>query len=170
MERFLSEVCTPDWNSRQDGGRPFAEAVAELSVLYPGYRQFIEAYYTHWGEMLAGAIDGTVTILEELHRQGFYLCALSNWSAETFPLARERFAFLERFQTIVLSGEEGMIKPDPAIFQVLLARIGRRAEECIFIDDVPANTQAARRLGFRAIEFRSPADLRMQLSKHGLAL
>lgn len=168
MERFLSEVCTPEWNSRQDAGRPFAEAVAELSAVHPHLRELIEAYHVRWIEMLAGPIEGTVSLLEQLHERGHYLCALSNWSTETFPLARERYPFLERFRTIVLSGEERLIKPDPAIFQVLLKRIGRRAEECLFIDDVPANARAARQLGFGAIEFTSPEDLRARLRERGV--
>lgn len=170
MERFLGEVCTPAWNLRQDAGRPFAEAVAELSALHPRYRELIEVYHTRWGEMLAGPIEGTVKILEELHKKDYYLCALSNWSAETFPFARERYRFLDRFRTIVLSGEEKLIKPDPAIFRVLLKRIGRKAQECFFIDDAPANTQAARQLGFGAIDFSSPEDLRARLRERGLPL
>lgn len=168
MEHFLSEICTPEWNSRQDAGRPFAEAVAELSALHPQHRELIEVYHTRWGEMLADPIEGTVAVLENLHSQGHYLCALSNWSAETFPIARTRHAFLKRFQTIVLSGEEKLIKPDPAIFHVLLRRIGRRAEECLFIDDAPANVQAARRLGFETMAFTSPEDLRLELIERGL--
>jgi 2-haloacid dehalogenase len=170
MECFLGEVCTPEWNARQDAGRPLAEATAELLALHPQHSELIEAYYGRWEQMLAGPIEATVAILEELHSRGHYLCALSNWSAETFPIAYKRYEFLKRFQTIVLSGEEKLIKPDPAIFQVLLKRIGRRAEECLFIDDVPANAQAARRLGFGAIEFVSPEDLRVQLCKQGFEL
>jgi 2-haloacid dehalogenase len=167
MERFISEVCTPAWNSRLDEGRSFAEAVAELAVLHPQYRELIEVYHTRWDEMLGGAIDGTVAILEALHSQGYYLCALSNWSAETFPFVRKRFKFPGLFQTIVLSGEERLLKPDPAIFQVLLKRIGRRAEDCLYIDDLPANTQVARGLGFRTVDFTSPEDLRLQLRHQG---
>jgi 2-haloacid dehalogenase len=170
MERFLSEICTPAWNGQQDAGRPFAEAVAELSARHPQHRELIEAYHRRWNEMLGGAIEGTVEILEALHARQHYLCALSNWSAETFPIARDCFSFLNRFRTIVLSGEERLIKPAPAIFEVLLRRIGRTAEECLFIDDVPANTEVARRLGMRAIEFVSPRDLRLRLREHGIKL
>jgi 2-haloacid dehalogenase len=170
MERFLGEICTPVWNSRQDAGRPLAEATAELLALHPQHGELIEAYYGRWEEMLAGPIEGTVAILEDMHSKGHYLCALSNWSAETFPIAYKRYEFLKRFQTIVLSGEEKLIKPDPAIFQVLLKRIGRSAGECLFIDDVPANAQAAQRLGFQAIVFTSPEDLRAQLRQRGFEL
>src|SRR5688572_1571013 len=99
MEHFLGKVCTPEWNSRLDAGRSFAEAVAGLSVMHPQYRELIEVYQTRWGDMLAGAIEGTVNILEELHGQGHHLYALSNWSAETFPIVRERHKFIQRFQT-----------------------------------------------------------------------
>lgn len=170
MERFISDVCTPAWNSRLDAGRSFAEAVAELAVLHPRHRELIEVYHTRWDEMLGGAIEGTVAILEELHNQGYYLCALSNWSAETFPFVRKRFQFPRLFRTIVLSGEERLLKPDPAIFQVLLRRIGRRAEDCLYIDDLPANTSVARGLGFGTIDFISPEDLRTQLRAQGFEL
>jgi 2-haloacid dehalogenase len=170
MERFLCEVCTPEWNAQQDAGRSLAEAMAELSARHPHHRELIEAYYGRWPEMLAGPIEGTVAVLEELHAGGHYLCALSNWSAETFPIAREQYSFLGRFQTIVLSGEERLIKPDPAIFHVLLQRIGRRAEECVFIDDAPANARAARQLGFGVIEFTSPEELRVRLRECGVGI
>lgn len=163
MEYFLTQVCSPQWNAQQDAGRPFAEAVAELSERFPQYQAMIEAYHTRWDEMLRGAIDGTVEILAELRARGYFLCALSNWSAETFPFARRRFEFLDWFEVIVLSGEEETIKPDPAIYRILLERIGRPARECVFLDDAPRNVRAARDLGFTAVPFESPARLREQL-------
>jgi 2-haloacid dehalogenase len=156
-------VCSPQWNAQQDAGRPFAEAVTELSERFPQYQAMIEAYHTRWNEMLRGAIEGTVEILAELRARGYFLCALSNWSAETFPFARRRFEFLDWFEVIVLSGEEETIKPEPAIYRILLERIGRPARECVFIDDAPRNVRAARDLGFTAVPFESPARLREQL-------
>lgn len=168
MEWFLSNVCTPEWNARQDAGRPFAEAVAELVCRHPEYESFISAFHTRWEEMVAGAIEPTVEILAELRRSGHPLYALSNWSAETFALMRDRFEFLGWFGTVIISGEIEMIKPDPAIYHLLLDRIGRKAGECLFIDDSLPNVLAARDLGFRTIHYESPEGLRAELERLGL--
>jgi 2-haloacid dehalogenase len=116
-----------------------------------------------WRESISGPIAGTVAILEELRAAGMPLLALSNWAADTFAAVRGDFPFLGHFEHIILSGEERVIKPDPEIFRRLLARSGRRAEECLFIDDVAANVAAAQSVGFDAIQFRSPAELRREL-------
>jgi 2-haloacid dehalogenase len=163
MERFLAEICTPEWNGRQDAGRTFAEAVAELVARHPAQRPLIEAYHVRWPEMVAGAIDDAVAILEELKTRGHELHALTNWSTETFALTRPRFAFLGWFETILVSAEEGLIKPDPAIFRLLLKRIGRPAGACVFIDDSRKNVDAAAALGFDAIHFRGADALRREL-------
>jgi 2-haloacid dehalogenase len=118
--------------------------------------------------MMTGEIEGAVVILEELKHAGYELHALTNWSAETFPHARGRFAFLEWFETILVSADVGLIKPDPAIFQLLLKHIGRRPAECIYIDDNPNNVAAAAALGFDAIAFRGAAHLRDALEERGL--
>jgi 2-haloacid dehalogenase len=165
VERFLAEVCTPEWNLKQDAGRPFAEAVEELIVQYPDQHELIRAYHLRWEETVGGPIEGTVEILAELKRAGYMVAALSNWSAETFPVARRRFDFLNWFDVAVISGEVKMVKPDPRIFELLLERLGRRAEECVYIDDVEANVRAARELGFRAIHFTSPDRLREELKR-----
>jgi 2-haloacid dehalogenase len=167
MELFLSEVCHGAWNEEQDRGRTFAAAVEEAVARHPGERALIEAYHHRWEEMLAGPIEGTVGILEELRDQGRDLHALTNWSAEKFPIARERYAFLTWFGTILVSGEHGLIKPDPKIFALLLERIGHTAGECIYIDDNPVNAAAATRLGFAAIRFESPDQLRHELARLG---
>jgi 2-haloacid dehalogenase len=165
VEKFLAEVCTPEWNLKQDAGRPFAEAVEELIVQYPDQQELIRAYHLRWEETIGGPIAGTVEILAELKRAGYTTAALSNWSAETFPVARQKFDFLNWFDVAVISGEVKMIKPDPRIFELLLERLGRRAEECIYIDDVEANVRAAHELGFRAIHFTSPDQLREELRR-----
>jgi 2-haloacid dehalogenase len=165
VERFLAEVCTPEWNLKQDAGRPFAEAVEELIVQYPDQHELIRAYHLRWEETVGGPIEGTVEILAELKRAGYTVAALSNWSAETFPVARRRFDFLNWFDVTVISGEVKMVKPDPRIFELLLERLGRRAEECVYTDDVEANVRAARELGFRAIHFTSPDRLREELKR-----
>ena len=168
MERFLAEVATSAWNREQDGGRPFAEGVAVLVAEYPEHRELIEAYQDRWSDMLGGGIDGTVAILENLHASGVPTYALSNWSAETFPQARARFPFLDLFDGIVISGEVGLLKPDEAIFEHLAERFGFDPAEAVFVDDLPDNVATARRLGFRAIRFTTPDDLRAELEDLGL--
>ncbi|MGI9434440.1 MAG: HAD family hydrolase [Geminicoccaceae bacterium] len=168
MERFLSEICTPAWNVEQDRGRTWADAVAELSAAHPAHHDLIHAYQDRWDEMLAGPIDDSVAILNELKADGHELHALTNWSAETFPVARERYEFLGQFETILVSGEEGMIKPDAEIFELLLGRIGRQASECLFIDDSGKNIEAASRLGFDTVLFQGPDRLKEALSDRGL--
>ena len=167
-ERFLAEVCPQSWNERQDAGRPVAEATAERIALYPEHAELIGAYYGRWEEMLAGAVADTVAILETLHRCDVPLYALTNWSAELFPIARRRFEFLRLFRGIVVSGEEQLIKPDAAIFELLCRRHGLTPERCIFIDDNPANVEAASSLGFVAHPYTDAAALRAWLSEFGL--
>ncbi len=168
MERFLSEICTSEWNARQDEGRPFAEATEELVARHPEHAEFIRAFFDRWPEMVGGAIEQTVEIMAELKRAERKLYALSNWSAETFPHARKRFQFFEWFDFTVISGEIGLVKPDREIFDYLLDKTGQRAEGCVFIDDSTANVAAARELGFDAIHFRSPRELRDELTYKGI--
>lgn len=163
MEAFLGSVCTEAWNERQDAGRTFAEAVAELLPAHPDKADLIEAFGRRFGEMIPGAIDGTVDIVRDLKRAGVPVYALTNWSRETFPSQRDRFEFLSMFDGIVVSGEEGVIKPDPRIFRILLDRYRIAAEAAVFIDDNPANAAAAATLGIHGIHFQSPALLRREL-------
>jgi 2-haloacid dehalogenase len=168
VEEFLATVCTPEWNAEQDRGRPFAEGVAELVERHPVQAAAITAYHERWPEMLGGAVGGTVEVLAELRAAGVPVYALTNWSAETFGIARERFEFLEWFDGVLVSGEERMIKPDPAIFRLLLDRFGLDPGATFYIDDSPANLAAADRLGFDAVRFTSPAQLRRDLEARGL--
>jgi 2-haloacid dehalogenase len=163
VEDFLATVCTPAWNAHHDAGLPFAQGVAELSDRHPEQAALIRAYADRWADMLAGPIDGTVEILEELHAGGVRLFALTNWSAETFPVARDRFPFLQRFEGIVVSGEERVIKPQPEIYRILLERYALDPATCLFVDDAEANLRTAEALGFVAQPFTSPAGLRDRL-------
>ncbi len=168
MEDFLATVCHSAWNLRQDAGWPVAEAAAEAKARHPGKAALIDAYYARWPEMLNGEIDATVAILAELKDQGTPLYALTNWSAETFPHAQSRFAFLDWFRAIVVSGEVGMIKPDADIYEFLLATHDLTAAETVFIDDKAENVEAARALGFHGIHFTEPRCLRTALGELGV--
>lgn len=165
MEQFLAEVTTAEWNAQQDAGRAVSEAVDELAARHPDRRELIAAYYDRWPEMLGGAIQGTVEILRELRERGVRVYALSNWSAETFPVARPMFPFLEWFDGIVISGEVRMVKPDPRIFAHVLERFGLEPGQTVFVDDNPENVRAAEGAGFVGIVFEGPQQLRVQLNK-----
>lgn len=163
METFLSTVCTQEWNERQDAGRSFSEAAALLRAQHPHHAELIEAYGARFDEMMKGPIEGSVTILEALHERGVPLYALSNWSRETFPMARRRFEFLKLFRGMVISGEVGVIKPDPRIFRILLERHRIEPAEAVYIDDNPRNADAARAVGIHGIHFTGPAKLHREL-------
>lgn len=168
MEWFLNNVCTSQWNTQQDAGRPFAQGIALLTQKYPKYTPQIEDYYKRWDEMLGGAVKGTPDILKELQSKGYKVYGLTNWSAETFHIAYERFDFLRTLDGIVVSGEEKLVKPDPKIYERLLARFNLRAPNCVFIDDNAANVTEAARLGFEAIEFKEAGQLSKELLHLGI--
>ena len=167
-ERFLTDICPQSWNEQQDAGRSVAAATAERVALFPQHADLIRAYYGRWEEMLGGPVAGTPALLERLHAQKTPLYALTNWSAELFPIGRRRFGFLDRFRGIVVSGEEGVIKPDSEIFAILCQRHDLSPAECLFIDDNPANVAAAAALGFSAHRFTDAASLEQCLIGHGL--
>ena len=160
------------WNLQQDAGRTWTDAEADAISRHPQYREEILAYRAHFAASLVGPIDGAVAILRELHTAGIPLFALTNWSDELFPVALERFEFLQLFEDIVVSGEEGIAKPDPEIFEVLAERLEHIGdlEEAIFIDDRLDNVQAAVLAGMDAVQFTGPVDLRADLLFRGLPL
>jgi len=163
VEAFLDEIGFAAWNHAQDAGGSWADAVAAHVTRHPHRRELIEAYPERFHDTLGGPIAGTVTILAELHAAGVQLLALTNWSAETFRIARSEYAFLDLFDGIVVSGEERVAKPDPRIFQILLERHKLDAAHTLLIDDAPANVAAARTAGIVAIRYENPGRLREQL-------
>jgi 2-haloacid dehalogenase len=168
MEDFLAEISFMEWNAQQDKGRPFSEGVALLSKQFPHRAHLINAYQENWKESITGEIEGTVKLLSILKESGFSLYGLSNWSAETFPIVRHEFEFLNLFDEIILSGEVKLIKPEHEIFELCLQRIGRPADQCLFIDDSETNIVAASKLGFDTIHFISPEHLKDELQVRGL--
>jgi len=168
MERFLAEVTTPEWNGEQDAGRTWAEAVDVLTRQHPEHATLIAAYAIRWPETLGEAIHSTVDVLDDLRRTGVRLFALSNWSAETFPIARPRYPFLEWFEGIVISGEVRMAKPDARVYRHMFERYSLDPATAVFIDDSEANVNAARELGMIAIRFDGADALRRALAGLGL--
>ena len=176
-ERARAFVADPDfdfaaWNRANDAGRGLDEAEQVARTSHPHYAEEIRAYREHFGASLVGEIPGTVEILRELHEASVPLFALTNWSADLFPVALDRFDFLDLFEDIIVSGEEGVAKPDPEIFEVLEERVSHRAglDDCIFIDDSPANVVAAAETGMDAVHFTGPDHLREDLVARGMPL
>ena len=159
MEHFLKEVNFMDWNLQQDKGRPFAEGITVLSQQFPHHSDLIQAYHDHWIDSVGESLTGTVEILRQLKQAGYPLYGLSNWSAETFPYAREKYDFFDLFDDMVISGEVGHVKPDPEIFHILLDKIGKPAQECLLIDDSLPNIHQAENMGFAVVHFQSPEQL-----------
>ena len=163
MERFLRDIVSPEWNLEQDRGRPFAEGIEQLTRAHPDRAELIEAFWSRWPEMLGEPFHETIALLGELCAAGVRLFALSNWSAETFAIGAPRFPFLADFEAVIVSGQERLVKPDPAIFRLLVDRHGLDPTRTVFVDDSPANVRAAAALGFRAIHFTDAALLREEL-------
>jgi 2-haloacid dehalogenase len=168
MERFLTQVCTPSWHAKQDLGYSIFQACSELAERYPDQADLIRAWGQRSEEMVAGPIAGTVAILADLKQRGIACYALSNMEAETFPLRLRRFGFLRWFDGHVISGLEGMAKPDPRIYRLLLDRYRLSAGDTLFIDDRADNVAVARAVGMCAVQFESPQVLRAQLESSGL--
>jgi 2-haloacid dehalogenase len=168
MEHFLSEIVASDWNHEIDLGKPFSQAVAERIRLYPQHAELIACWERGWPEMLRGPIPETVEILSQLRDRGHRLFALTNWSAETFPLARRRFDFLGWFEDIVVSGEVKLAKPDPRIFALTIERCRLVPRNTVFIDDNPHNVEAGRKAGLHALDFAGAERLRTDLDRLGM--
>jgi 2-haloacid dehalogenase len=165
VEAFLGGVCPPEFNEELDRGRDWDEAIAARVAAFPHQADLVRAYRDRWGEMLTGPVAGTVRILERLHGAGMPLYALTNFSLRTWTLVRRDYAFFDRFLGIVVSGAEGVVKPDPAIYGILEARYGLEPAAILFIDDVEANVAAARARGWRALRFTSPEALEAELGR-----
>ena len=159
MERFFREVGFMEWNAKQDKGRTFKEGVADLSAQFPHYAHLIQAYHDNWKDSIGNAYEGTVEIMKHLKKKGYLLYGLSNWSAETFPYARAKYDFLDLLDDMVISGQVGHVKPEPEIYHILLKKIGKPAQECLFIDDSLPNIQQAQKMEFEVIHFQSPEQL-----------
>ena len=165
---FLSEVCSPAWNLELDRGLDWDLAVAERIAHFPHFEVCIRAYRDRWDEMVPGVIEGTVHLLEELVNHGHVCYALTNFNAITFRRTRTRFPFFDLFRGLVVSGEEGLVKPDPRIFRCLTDRFGLEPAQTLLIDDLEANVAAACRCGWLGHQFTNPDALATELARLGL--
>lgn len=165
---FFEHVATMEWNLELDRGKPFDDAVAELSARHPAWADEIAAYRDRWPEMLGPADAAAVELLIELVERGVRTIGLTNFSAETFPIAEARFPFLQHFEGIVVSGREGVVKPEPAIFELVCDRYGLAPEALFFTDDSPVNVEGARSAGWDAVLWIGAEALRLELRARGV--
>ena len=171
LDEFLREIGFDAWNLEQDRGRSWADGVAAASAAHPHRRAMLEKFHREWHRAVPHAIYGAVEILERLHAAGVPLYAITNFSAEKWAECRERFPFLAaRFRDCVVSAHERLVKPDPAIFELFLARNGLDPGDCIYVDDSPKNVAMADILGFDAILFDEPVCLAGKLRVRGLPI
>lgn len=168
IDRFFEETAFDAWNLEMDAGRRFADGIAAHSQRYPQYRALFEAFFARWSETVGEAIAESVDMLRTLQQKGLRTFALTNFSAETYPLAVARFPFLSDFEGTLVSGDEGLVKPDPAIYQLLMQRHSITPARAVFIDDKLENVEAARRLGLHGIHFVEPDAVRIALRELGL--
>ena len=164
MEYFLSNICTTEWNAEQDKGRSFEEGIRILQEQYPQYKEAIRLFKDKWEDMLKGEFPESVKLVKQLKEMGYDIYGLTNWSAETIPLAYSKYEFFQLFDGIVVSGEENVIKPDPKIYEILLERYKLKAEESIFIDDSPTNIISAKELRFKAVLFDNIENVTLEIS------
>lgn len=167
---FHDNICTPDWNLEFDAGDIFSEGVAKLITRYPRYWREIQAFDKRWPETIGGIHEGTVAIHDELIAAEIPTFAITNFSWEKWVGMLEHWPFLERFDGVVVSGLEKLVKPDVRIYRVFCERYGLAPESCVFIDDNEANVISARKIGMEAIHFSTPAALRAELISYGLPL
>lgn len=167
-ERFLSEICTTEWHRKHDAGRPFADGVAELVAEHPEHRELIEAWHHRFHDMVPGPLLDTVDLLADVVALGDPVYALTNWSAEAWPAAKARFDFIDWFAGVVVSGEEGVLKPDPAIYDCLVERYDLDPSRTVFIDDWDVNVDGARAAGLQAVQFTTAEALRADLRSLGV--
>jgi 2-haloacid dehalogenase len=169
MQWFFDEICTFDWNENQDAGYPLAQATEDRIKLFPQYEAWIRMFYGRWEEMLGGPIEATVALLKKLVDDPNYkVVALTNWSAETFPVALQKFPFLHWFEGIVVSGTEKTRKPFADIYTLTLDRYRLEPQASLFIDDNKRNIEAAQALGIQTIHFKNPEQLALDLSSLGI--
>jgi 2-haloacid dehalogenase len=168
-KHFFENICTAEWNEEQDAGRTIKEANEIAIAQHPEWKEHIEAYYGRWEEMLGGPINETVNIFRQLKASGNYkFYALTNWSAELFPIALQRYDFLHWFDGRLVSGEEKLRKPFPEFYQLLLDRFNIQKEEALFIDDNLRNAEAAETFGIKTIRYKNPAQLKTELQQNGI--
>ena len=166
--RFLSSVCTMEWHGETDRGLSPAENTERLIARHPRYETEIRAWWDRWDEMFDGAIPQTESAMQALAARGVPQFGLTNMSIEAWPAVQAMSPVFGLFQDVVVSAQERLIKPDPAIYHLAAARAGQAPGQILFVDDNAANIAAARDLGFHVLHFTDPDALAGVLAGHGL--
>ena len=159
---FLTNICTPEWNAQMDGGKPFADGIAEKIAEHPEYEKEIRMYWTDWKQMMGNQIDGMQELLQDLKTAGYHIYGLSNWSAETFYQIRSKYPIFDLLDGFVLSGDEKCLKPEPQIYTILLNRYHINPNTAVFFDDNLANIEGAKAVGIHGIQFVSAEQIRKE--------
>lgn len=168
VDRFLTEVDFFDWNAEHDAGQQFAQGIADKGQRFPHYRHLLQAFFDRWEESLGPPIEGSVALARQLRASGYRTLALTNFSAETFPRATRLHSFLDEFEGVLVSGQEKLMKPDPAIYRLLCERYQVNPTQAVFIDDTLGNVEGARQIGMQGIHFQSTDQLTQDLRELGL--
>ena len=166
LNYFLDNVCTLEWNYKQDNGRPIKEAEEELIIKYPNYTKEIKLYYPNHRKMIGTVFQNSVDILSKLYEENYLCYALSNWSAETFEGMTRDYPFLKKFDGLLISGEEKIVKPNKEIFELAIDRFNLIPDNTVFIDDNLDNINAAKKLNFRTIHLVDPYLINKEINKH----
>lgn len=162
---FIENICTMEWNVQMDAGKPFAEGIAELTEKHPEWAEAIAAYRLRWREMVGGPVPGMLSQVRRLKKAGYHLWGLSNWNWDTFSSIKNDFPAIGELEGMVVSGQEHVVKPQPAIYNILLSRYNLRAEECLFVDDNQANIDGAQAVGMHGLLFTDARQLEKDLDE-----
>lgn len=165
---FLANVVTEAWHFEHDAGRPLAEMVPERKALFPDHAHLIDAYVTRFNETIPGRVPGTAALIEKLAANGTPLYAITNFGSEFWQQFRPTEPVLDHFRDIVVSGDECLAKPDPAIFELAAQRFGQAPNKMLFIDDNAANIDGAKALGWQVHHFKDAEALESDLTARGL--
>lgn len=165
MEHFLANICTHEWNYRQDAGYCWDKAIDEKCDEFPEHAENIKLYKERWPEMVAGGVDGSVEVLLKLKEKGWPIYAITNYHQDTFALSQKLWPFLTAFDGVVVSGEEKICKPEPRIYEILFERYNLTPENCVFIDDRKENIEGAEKAGMTGILFENPHQMKAELEK-----
>jgi 2-haloacid dehalogenase len=163
LEYFVTVIVTPEWHFQHDAGRALDDMVAERIAEFPEYAAWIAAYSNRFNETIPGPVTGSLEIVQELAERGVPLFAITNFGAEFWDMFRPTQPIFDRFQDIIVSGVEKLVKPDPAIYMLALQRFGLKSGKAIFIDDNHDNVISARENGFVAHHFTDADSLRREL-------
>ncbi|MCB2136184.1 MAG: HAD family phosphatase [Rhodobacteraceae bacterium] len=169
IDRFFAEVGFYAWNLEQDRGRSRAAAVAAIAERWPHHAPLLDRFFDRFDETIRRKVEGSWAVLDDLKAAGRRVFGLTNWGADTWPVARKMHPELDAaFEDVVVSGHEGLIKPDRRIYEVLTGRNDLSPETCLFIDDSAKNVDGARAAGWQAVQFTDAAALRADLEGRGL--